>query len=73
MPATNKGLASGGANVPVRQFFVNLGFVARTEFSAENPARTPSPEPLTAIFDKHNAYDELLQKNLIDYYNYWFL
>jgi len=47
--ACNKGLASGGANVSVRQFFVNLGFVARSEFSAENPARTPSPEPLAVI------------------------
>jgi len=45
----NKGLASGGSNVSVRQFFVNLGFVARSEFSAENPARTPSPEPLAAM------------------------
>src|SRR5690606_34493395 len=27
--SANKGLASGGANVPVRQFFVNLRFVAR--------------------------------------------
>jgi len=48
MPAGNKGLASGGANVPVRQFFVHLNFVARLEFSVENPARTPSPEPLVA-------------------------
>jgi len=42
-------LASGGANVSVRQFFVNLSLVARTEFSAENPARTPSPKPLQEI------------------------
>jgi len=51
----NRGLASGGSNVPVRQFFVNLGFVARTEFSAENPARTPSPEPLVAMLTDDRA------------------
>ncbi len=44
--ATNKGFASGGSNVNVRHFFVYLSFVARSEFSAENPARTQSPEPL---------------------------
>ena len=46
LAAANKGLASGGANVSVRQFFVNLGFVARSKFSAENPAGTPSPETI---------------------------
>lgn len=46
--AANKGLASGGSNVSVRQFSVYLNFVARSKFSAKNPARTPSPKPLQA-------------------------
>jgi len=50
----NIGLASGGVNVPVRQFFVNLGFVARSEFSAENPARTPSRQPLCVSISDHH-------------------
>lgn len=47
--AANKGFASGGSNVPVRHFFLYLSFVARTEFSVENPARTQSPETLAVI------------------------
>lgn len=43
------GFASGGSNIPVRHFFVYLSFVARSEFSAENPARTQSPDPLAVI------------------------
>ena len=42
MAAANKGFASGGSNVSVRHFFVYLSFVVRSEFSAENPARTQS-------------------------------
>lgn len=49
MPATNSGFASGGSNVPVRHFFVHLSFVARSEFSAENPAQTQSREALYAM------------------------
>ncbi len=39
----NTGFASGGSNVNIRHFFVYLNFVARSEFSSENPARTQSP------------------------------
>ena len=52
-------MASGGVNVPVRHFFVNLRFVARSEFSCENPARTQSPEPLCPILERHGKMKRL--------------
>ena len=42
-------MPSGRAHVPVRQFPVNLSIVARSEFSAENHGRTPSPGTLGTI------------------------
>lgn len=52
LPAANKGFASGGSNVPVRHFFVYLSFVARSEFSSKNPARTQSPKTLATIIEE---------------------
>ena len=40
-PVTDS-FASGGSNASVRHLFVNLSFVAPSEFSVENPARTQS-------------------------------
>ncbi len=48
--AYKKGFAAGGSNVPIRHFFVNLVFVDRSEFSAENPARTQRPETVVYNF-----------------------
>ena len=55
----HKGFASGGSNVPVRHFFVNLSFVARSEFSAENPARTQSPETLYNTPERHCIFKHI--------------
>ena len=49
------GFASGGSNVPVRHFFVNLSFVARSEFCAKNPARTQSPKTLGASVEQRSV------------------
>jgi hypothetical protein len=45
----HKGLASGGVSVPVRQFFVDLGVVARSDFSCRKSR--PNAKPRT---DKWN-------------------
>jgi hypothetical protein len=62
--AANIGLVSGGANLPVRHFFVNSGFVARPEFSAENPARTPSRRTLAVSL--RNGTPKMVNKEKYD-------
>jgi len=50
----NKGLASGGANVPVRQFFVNLGFVARSDFSCRKSRPNAKPRTVACNPNRHS-------------------
>jgi len=45
--ACNKGLASGGVYVSVRQFFVNLGIVARSDFSCRKSRPNAKPRPVS--------------------------
>lgn len=41
--------------------------------SSPKTATSHMRETLTAIFEKRNAYEKLLPKNFIDYYNYLLL